>query len=138
MLFFPFLYTLVTTIYSNIRKKNQQKNEIYYSLNHDFDPFIPFHSNFTSDLNFTSDSNFTSEFIQDLNEEKERKYKINAEILKIRLFFIKKKFLSYLENPHVSTVSKTTLIKKYDKKNTISNQKMQNGGLFKDFDFDKI
>jgi len=129
MLFFPFLYSLVTTIYTNICTKNQQKNQIYYSLDHDFDAFIPFHSN------FTSDSNFTSEFWNE-EEEKERKYKVNAEILKIRLFFIKKRFLSYLENPHVSTVSKIKLIEKYDKKNTISNQKMQNGGLFKDFDFD--
>ena len=128
MLFFPFLYTLVTTIYSNIRKKIQQKNQIYYSLNDDFDAFIPFHSN------FTSDSNFTSEFWNE-EEKKERKYKVNAEILKIRLFFIKKRFLSYLENPHVSTVSKIILVEKYDKKNTISNQTMKNGGLFKDFDY---
>ena len=151
MLFFPFLYTLVNTFYHNIHKESHikilQNHKRDWSMkDFDFYSFSPFYSNFTvwDNDNVLTPSYILSE-LQDLplqeNNKNDEKYKVNPEeyktILKIRLFFMKKRFLSYLEDPHVSTVSKTTLIKKYDK-NTISNQNMKNGGLFKDFDFDEI
>jgi hypothetical protein len=94
------------------------------------------------DLNVVIKENNKNDTDCDSNVIKDEKYKINVEeyktILKIHMFFIKKRFLSYLENPTISAVSKTTFIEKYGKKNMISNQNMKNGGLFKDFDFDEI
>lgn len=117
MLFLSFLYTFVHLFYGT--KYNTKK--IQNASIKDFDLYS----------NFITDNNHTISFFS--NETNE--YQINPEeyetILKIQMFFIKKEILSYLENPKVS---KTVLIEKYDKKNTISNQKMKNGGLFKDFD----
>ena len=65
-------------------------------------------------------------------------YKINLEeyknLLKIKLSFLKKKFLSYLESPKISTVTKTKLIEKYYKKNDFFHQSIKNGGLLKDYE----
>jgi hypothetical protein len=65
-------------------------------------------------------------------------YKIKLEeyksLLRIKLFFLKQRFLSYLESPTVSTLTKTTLIEKYHKKNDLFHQKLKNGGLFKDYE----
>ena len=168
MLFFPFLYTFVNIFYHNIHKKSHvkilQNDKIDWSMeDFEFYSFSPFYLNFTACNNDTmihdnilTPSYILSELRKDIDDlpvqenntndtkldstvVKDEKYKINVEeyktILKIYMFFIKKRFISYLENPKVS---KTTFIEKYGKKNTISNQKMQNGGLFKDFDFDEI
>ena len=129
MLFFSFLYTFIYPFYLTIYKKTNTKYNTNKIQNE------PSMKDFDLYSNFMTNNNHTISFFS--NETNE--YQINPEeyktILKIQLFFIKKEILSYLENPKVSKIN---LIEKYDKKNTISNQKMKNGGLFKDFDFDEI
>jgi hypothetical protein len=93
---------------------------------------------FNSIYNSSLSSNFTSQdtTLQLYNENVS--YEINLEeyknLLKIKLFFLKQKFLSYLISPKVSILTKTTLVEKYYKNNDIFNQKVQNADLFKDFE----
>ena len=164
---YTFVNIFYHNIHKKSHVKNLQNRKTDWSMeDFEFYSFSPFYLNFTACNNDTmihdnilTPSYILSELRKDIDDlpvqennkndtksdstvVKNEKYKINVEeyktILKIQMFFIKKEFLSYLENPRVSKLSKTLLIKKYDKKNTISNQKIKNGGLFKDFDFDEI
>jgi len=93
---------------------------------------------FNQNYNSTLSSNFTSQDIKLQLYNENISYKINLEeyknLLKIKLFFLKQKFLSYLISPKVSILTKTTLVEKYYKNSDIFNQKVQNADLFKDFE----
>ena len=131
-------FTSSNEVLLNRKKRNNKSegyDERYPILELDNYLFMPVYN---SSLYSLLSSNFTNQdpFLPLYNQTVS--YKINLEeyktLLLIKLFFLKKKFLSYLESPKISTITKTKLIEKYDKKNNLFHQKLKNGGLFKDYE----
>ena len=113
--------------------KNEGYDERYPISDLDIYLFTPvYNSSLFSSYNFSKEDPSLQLYNENVS------YKINLEeyknLLKIKLFFLKQKFLSYLVSPRVSILTKTTLIEKYYKKNDIFHQKVQNGDLFKDYE----